>query len=69
MNSAPLLPRLLSVREAATYLGLSPFTLYAMVSQRRVPYVKVGRLTKFEMGRLNEWITQHSVMPVSSKRS
>ena len=33
--------RLLDVKDAATYIGLSPHTLYTMVSQRRIPYVKV----------------------------
>ena len=36
--------RLMSVKEAAKYLGVSGHTLYQMVSQRRIPYVKVGRL-------------------------
>lgn len=59
--------RLLSVREAALYLNVSPYTLYAMVSQRRVPYVKVGRLTKFDKGELDKWIKQNSVMPMPAK--
>ena len=61
MNSAPLLPRLFSVREAATYLGLSPYTLYTMVSQRRIPFVKMGRLTKFDRVEIDKWIVAHSV--------
>ena len=59
--------RLLSVREAANYMGLSTHTLYTMVSQRRIPYIKVGRLTKFDVGLLDAWLKQHRVMPVPSK--
>lgn len=59
--------RLLSVREAANYMGLSPHTLYTMVSQRRIPYVKVGRLTKFDVVLLDAWLKQHTVMPIPSK--
>ena len=59
--------RLLSVREAANYIGLSPHTLYTMVSQRRIPYVKVGRLTKFDVVLLDTWLKQHTVMPIPSK--
>jgi excisionase family DNA binding protein len=69
MTKGEWLPRLISVQEAARYLNLSPYTLYTMVSQRRIPYVKVGRLTKFDTGRLDEWIKQHSVMPMPSKRA
>ena len=60
--------RLLSVREAGDYTGLSPHTLYTMVSQRRIPYVKVGRLTKFDVGLLDAWLKQHTVMPLPEKR-
>lgn len=59
--------RLLSVREASNYMGLSSHTLYTMVSQRRIPYVKVGRLTKFDVGLLDAWLKQHTVMPMPSK--
>ncbi len=59
--------RLISIREAAAYTDLSVHTLYTMVSQRRIPYVKVGRLTKFDVGLLDAWIKQNTVMPMPSK--
>lgn len=49
------------------YTGLSPHTLYTMVSQRRVPYVKLGRLTKFDLGQLQAWIEDHTVLPVTPR--
>ena len=36
--------RLLTVKEVSGYTGLAPDTIYTMVSQRRIPFVKVGRL-------------------------
>ena len=59
--------RLMSVKEAATYTGLSPHTVYSMVSQRRIPFVKVGRLVKFDLDLLDKWIKQNTVMPMPSK--
>ena len=59
--------RLIDIREAAEYTGLSPYTLYTMVSQRRIPYVKVGRLTKFDVGLLDAWFKQNTVMPMPPK--
>ena len=55
--------RLISVQAAAAYVGLSVHTVYTMVSQRRIPYVKVGRLTKFDLQAIDAWISQHSVKP------
>jgi excisionase family DNA binding protein len=61
--------RLVSIQDAATYTGLSVHTLYTMVSQRRVPYVKVGRLVKFDLEMMDKWIKQQTVMPMPSKNS
>lgn len=60
----PVNRRLLSIKEVADYTGLSVHTLYTMVSQRRIPYVKAGRLTKFDRGLLDAWIAKHTVMPM-----
>ena len=59
--------RLINIQEAAAYTGLSVHTLYTMTSQRRIPYVKVGRLTKFDLRLLDEWIANHTVMPMPQK--
>ncbi len=59
--------RLISVQEAADYIGLSPDTVYTMVSQQRIPYVKVGRRTMFDVGLLDDWLKEHTVMPMPSR--
>ena len=53
--------RFLDVKEAAEYLGLAASTLYTMVSQRRIPYTKMGRCTKFDRLELDQWIASHAV--------
>lgn len=58
---APIAPRLLDIQHVAIYTGLSVHTLYTMVSQRRIPFVKMGRLTKFDRVELDKWIAGHSV--------
>lgn len=60
--------RLLTIQEVSEYTGLATSTLYTMVSQRRIPYVKVGRLTKFDVTLLDQWIKQSTVMPMPPKR-
>ncbi len=44
-KTAPISHRLISIQEASEYTGLAVPTLYTMVSQRRFPYVTVGRLS------------------------
>lgn len=64
-SSQPINRRLFNIREVAEYTGLSVHTLYAMVSQRRIPYVKAGRLTKFDLKAIDAWIERNSVKPLS----
>lgn len=53
--------RLINVNELSEYTGLSTNTLYSWVSQKRIPYVKCGRLTKFDLERIDDWIKEISV--------
>lgn len=48
------LRRLINVRELAEYLDLKVSTIYCLVSQRRIPFVKVGRLTKFDLEKIDD---------------
>src|SRR5215472_15470723 len=59
--------RFLSIEETAEHTGLSVNTLYKMVSHRRIPFVKMGRLTKFDVVLLDTWIKQNTVMPILLK--
>jgi excisionase family DNA binding protein len=52
---------LLSVHEAADYLGLSTGTMRNWVSMRRIEHVKVGRLTKIPRTALDRYIAEHTV--------
>ena len=60
--------RFLDVKEVSNEYGLAVSTLYTMVSQRRIPYTKMGRRTKFDRVELDRWIHTHSVNPIQSER-
>ena len=70
MSASKLPPpsRLLDIEAVASWLGISPHTLYKMVSQRRIPYVKVGSRVKFDPLKLEDWIKQQTVMPMPERR-
>jgi excisionase family DNA binding protein len=53
--------RLLSVREAALYLGLEVDTVYKKSRLREVPCVKVGRALRFDIRALERYIEQHTL--------
>jgi excisionase family DNA binding protein len=52
---------LLTIEDAAAYLGLSPGTLRNWISMRRIDYVKVGRLTRISVVTLDRYIAANTV--------
>ncbi len=53
--------RLITLKEASEYLGISVNTLYSWVSQKKIDYVKIGRLTKFDLKVLDRYIDNNTV--------
>lgn len=53
--------------EAAQILGCTPGTLRVWVSKRKVPFIKVGRLVRFRMKDLDEFLEQNAV-PAAKQR-
>ena len=48
-------PKVLNVKEVAELLRIKTRTVYEMVSQRRIPYRKVGDRTIFLLDEILEW--------------
>ena len=59
---------LMTVKEAARYIGLAEKTLYTKIGQRQITYLKVGRLVKFDRNALNDWLQQQTVMPMPERK-
>ena len=55
--------RLLNIRDASVYLGISVNTLRCWCSRRTIPYVKIGSMVRFDMSVLEQWIKEQTVNP------
>ena len=53
--------KLYSVPEAADFLNISIHTLRAWISQRRIPFIKLGRRVCFRPEELNAFINSCAV--------
>ena len=54
--------RLVDVNELAEYLGnVKVGTIYSWVSQKRIPYIKVGALLRFDLEAIDKWIEEKAV--------
>ncbi|MFC1599234.1 helix-turn-helix domain-containing protein [Candidatus Omnitrophota bacterium] len=55
--------RYLGIKELSEYLGVKTRTVYSWISEQKIPYVKVGRLVRFELRKIDEWLDNNSVEP------
>jgi excisionase family DNA binding protein len=55
--------KLLNIKETAQWLGVTEGTLRVWICHKKVPYVKVGKLVKFDLKRIEQWISENSVEP------
>jgi excisionase family DNA binding protein len=57
--------RYLNTKQAAEYLGIggdgkAVAVLYQWVHRGKIPYIKVGRLLRFDKQQLDQWMAEHS---------
>jgi excisionase family DNA binding protein len=57
--------RFYTIQEVSEYLGIEVSTLYAWVHTRQIPYYKIGRLVKFKVEEIEQWVNQRKVEVVS----
>jgi excisionase family DNA binding protein len=50
--------RLLSIVEAAEWLGLSQSFLYKLVESDAIPHIRFGRAIRFDIKQLEDWISE-----------
>lgn len=57
------LGHLVGVDELARNLGISRHTVYSWVAQHRIPFLKVGRLLRFDVRLIDAWLREQSNGP------
>ncbi len=50
--------RFIGINDCAEYLGLTRGTLYVWVCHRKIPYLKMGRLVKFDLKVIEKWVKE-----------
>jgi excisionase family DNA binding protein len=50
----------LSVKELASYMGISKGTVYRKLKANELPAHRVGKLWKFDKAEIDEWIKRSS---------
>lgn len=58
-------PRLITIVEAAEYLGVTERTMRNLVYRRELAHVKVGRATRFDLRELDRYIGAQTIEAAS----
>lgn len=53
--------KILSVNEVAEYFGIKVNTVYSWVHIRKIPFIKMGRLLKFDQIKIDLWVEKQSI--------
>jgi excisionase family DNA binding protein len=54
--------RLFNIDELSTYLAVPRGTIYNWISQKKLPYVKIGRRVKFDKEDIDKMINEKKVL-------
>ena len=66
IQETPREAALLDAEGAARLLGISPRTVQTWVRQKRIPFIKLGSLTRFKAASLHEWLDAQEVKAVTA---
>lgn len=55
--------RLLTTKELADILAISPKTLYSYVARGMIPYFKIESNVRYRAREVSDWLRQHSGRP------
>ena len=53
--------RFVGINEFSQYLGITKGTLYVWVCQKKIPYLKIGKLVKFDLMEIEEWLKDRRI--------
>ena len=53
--------RFLDMNECSKYVGITKGTLYVWVCRRKIPYLKIGKLVKFDVQRIERWMKNKEI--------
>lgn len=57
--------RFISIDELSVFLGVKRRTAYHLVQTRGIPHYKVGRLIRFKLSEIEEWMKTKKHEPVN----
>jgi excisionase family DNA binding protein len=60
ISQDPMQENLLTTEQVAQYLKIDKFTVYRLVTQKKIPAFKVGNQWRFKRRLLEDWLKKNS---------
>ena len=60
--------KLIDPESAAKVLGIKTITVYKWVSERKIPFVKVGGALRFSPVALHDWLREREYIPAKPEK-
>lgn len=60
-------PGLLSIDEAAAFLGVSVRSVKRLIAERRLEFIRVGRSIRFRLSGLERFAERNAVAPINRR--
>ena len=61
--------KLLTIGQVAEYLMVDKFTVYRLVTQKKLPAFKVGNQWRFKLKTIDAWLEKNSNMRASDDKA
>ncbi len=59
MTDTDTIPQLLTIDQLAEQLGITVRHVRRLIAERRVPFLRVGRLIRFDPAEIGTWLDHH----------
>jgi excisionase family DNA binding protein len=61
-SEVEVLPGLLTIVQLIPLLGISRTSLYDMVTRKRIPYLRIEGMIRFDPRAIAAWLRQHTIV-------
>ena len=53
--------RFINIEELVQYIGVSKNTIYSWIWLKKIPYIKMGKLVRFDLREIDSWVAENHV--------
>ena len=53
--------RFIGIKELEQYTGISRNTIYSWIWLKKIPYIKLGKLVRFDLKEIDGWVAENHV--------